>query len=308
MTINSISGGKSSGYLAVHYPADREVFSMVCLDDASCRIKDPAVLAYAADKLADYVDEFGEVVGTAESDRTLVAMMDLEQYIGRNVTWVRGPSFDELLAGTRTRYGGGSATRLPSWARRYCTVEMKLVPIFLWWYRHIGTEVKMRIGFRADEFRRMLRFMHGAPWRLKFPVSCRLSGERRMVWQDFDWRKIEFPLMEHGIGQENVSTFWQHQGWLGGDLFEGRRKIEFPAVSNCVGCFYKIVEVLAVMAEQEPEKMAWFARQEHNGMGRWLDKKVSYDEIIARPQDFWKEVFYEIASQGETCGSGDCIA
>jgi diphthamide synthase (EF-2-diphthine--ammonia ligase) len=32
-TINSLSGGKTSSYLAVHYPADIEVFAVVCIDD-----------------------------------------------------------------------------------------------------------------------------------------------------------------------------------------------------------------------------------------------------------------------------------
>jgi diphthamide synthase (EF-2-diphthine--ammonia ligase) len=32
-TVNSLSGGKTSSYLAVHYPADYNVFSLVRTDD-----------------------------------------------------------------------------------------------------------------------------------------------------------------------------------------------------------------------------------------------------------------------------------
>ena len=30
ITVNSVSGGKTSAYIAVHYPADYDVFSLVC--------------------------------------------------------------------------------------------------------------------------------------------------------------------------------------------------------------------------------------------------------------------------------------
>ena len=35
LTVNSLSGGKTSSYLAYHYPADLEIFSLVCVNRAS---------------------------------------------------------------------------------------------------------------------------------------------------------------------------------------------------------------------------------------------------------------------------------
>ena len=32
-TINSLSAGKTSSYLSVNFPADIEIFSLVCIDD-----------------------------------------------------------------------------------------------------------------------------------------------------------------------------------------------------------------------------------------------------------------------------------
>jgi len=32
-TVNSLSGGKTSAYLAAHFPADLDVFALVCIDD-----------------------------------------------------------------------------------------------------------------------------------------------------------------------------------------------------------------------------------------------------------------------------------
>lgn len=31
-TVNSLSGGQTSSYLTVHYPADIEVFALCCID------------------------------------------------------------------------------------------------------------------------------------------------------------------------------------------------------------------------------------------------------------------------------------
>ena len=31
-TVNSLSGGKTSSYIAVHYPADIEIFALCCID------------------------------------------------------------------------------------------------------------------------------------------------------------------------------------------------------------------------------------------------------------------------------------
>lgn len=43
-TVNSISGGKTSAYLAKHYPADYDIFSLVCIKDKECAPKDPKLL------------------------------------------------------------------------------------------------------------------------------------------------------------------------------------------------------------------------------------------------------------------------
>jgi len=45
--INSLSGGKTSSYMAIHYPADVNIFACVCIDDQNCMPKDLTVLAYA---------------------------------------------------------------------------------------------------------------------------------------------------------------------------------------------------------------------------------------------------------------------
>ena len=148
VTVNSISGGKTSAYIAVHYPADYEVFSVVCLDDVRCKVKDPSVLLYAQAKLEKYNNRYGQFIATAEDDKTLKAMMDLEQYIGREIIWVRGLSYDDVL-------NSGTQTRLPSWARRYCTEKMKLAAIFEWWFYNIGDRKSTRLNSSHSSVSRM---------------------------------------------------------------------------------------------------------------------------------------------------------
>lgn len=299
-TVNSLSGGKSSAYLAVHYPADYEVFSLVCIDTKSAAPKDKAVVEYINKKLQKFVPEFGEFIATAEDDATLRVMMDLEQLIGREIIWVRGASFDNVI-------DTGTQTRLPSWARRYCTQKMKLLPIFLWWFHNIGEKCNMRIGFRFDEFDRMERFFNNSdPANFQIPVSCSTQGQKKQRHEAFNWRFCAFPLVKNAVTKQDVGRYWETNGWVGGNLFEERRQIKFPLVSNCVGCFHKSEEHLAAMAELHPDKFRWFIDQELKGMGTWLDSRVTYQHLADNRFDLAKEVLFELTHNLTTCDTSGC--
>ncbi len=299
-TVNSISGGKTSAYIAIHYPADYEVFSLVCINDNESRPKDKGLVNYVNKKLENFAPEFGEFIATAEDDQTLYAMRDLEQYLGREIIWVRGMSFDDVI-------DKGTQTRLPSWARRYCTEKMKLLPIFLWWFNNIGIKCNMRIGFRFDEFDRMERFFNNSdPTNFKIPISCKTYGQKMQVHETFNWRFCQFPLVKNAITKPMVEDYWQQNGWLGGGLFEERRQIKFPVISNCIGCFHKQEETLAAMAEINFSKMKWFAEQELKDMGTWLDSRVTYQHLIDNRLELSKEILYELQVLGQSCDSGGC--
>lgn len=303
LKINSLSGGRTSSYLAVHYPADHDIFSLVCIDSKDAAPKDPAIVQYVQSKLEPFVPEFGEFIATAEDDRTLRVMMDLEQITGREITWVRGLSFDALL---QVGDWKGSKNRLPSWARRYCTSSMKLLPIFLWWWNNIHTKCEMRIGFRFDEFTRMERFFNNSdPTNFRIPTSCSTKGQRKQKWDTFNWRQASFPLIRDGITKDQVDDYWAGKT-IPGTLFEPERPIVFPSISNCIGCFHKKPETLAAMADIHPEKFRWFIDQEHRGMGTWLDSKLTYQHILDNKNDIGKEVILEARENYATCDSGGC--
>jgi len=109
-TINSLSGGKTSSYLAVHYPADYELFALVQIDDINCKPKDLSLVKYASEKLNK------DFIATAESDLTLYAMRDLEQLIGKEIIWVAGKSFDALNKKKKA---------IPNQQFRFCTGDTR---------------------------------------------------------------------------------------------------------------------------------------------------------------------------------------
>jgi hypothetical protein len=305
ITVNSVSGGRTSSYLAAKYPADYNVFSLVCIDDFNCKPKDKSLIQYVNAKLENYIPKFGEFIATAEDDATLYVMRDLEQFLGKEIIWVRGKSFDTLINKKAERVELGFKQRLPSWARRWCTTEMKLEPIFYWWLENIGERVKMGIGFRHDEFDRMERFMNGDPNNFKIPTSCSLRGEKRMRHEDFNYRFCTFPLVRDGITSKHVKDFWRGKTVGENNLFDTKKEIIFPEISNCVGCFHKKPDTLSIMWNTQQEKMHWFANQETKGMGTWLDSKTTYAEIgeHALNTPYTIDMLREI---GSSCDSGGC--
>lgn len=69
-TVNSLSGGKTSSYMALHYEADYNVFSLVCIDDASCTPSDKKLVQRVNDKLEQSQGgKYGDFIATAEDDQ-----------------------------------------------------------------------------------------------------------------------------------------------------------------------------------------------------------------------------------------------
>lgn len=306
-TVNSVSGGKTSAYIAAHYPADYNVFALVCIDDIECAPDDPAIIRYANEKLPDWMkSQHGEFIATTEDDKTLVALMDLEQFIGKKIEWVRGKSFDKVLK--EASIFGGVKTRLPGKIFRYCTLEMKMLPIFEWWFMNIGERIKMNIGFRMNEYERMEKFVNsGRHNELKIPDYCSTRGKRKQHKTTFNYRWCSFPLIKNAVYEDQVKEYWEDKYVGENNLFGNtRKKIEFPVVSNCVGCFHKKAETLATMCNMHPKKMAWFARMERElNMGNWLPSKTTYQDIIDMANlDLYTEEL--LSESGASCDSGGC--
>jgi hypothetical protein len=253
-TIHSLSGGKTSSFMAVHYPADINLFSLVKIDDHKSSPKDKALIQKVSDKLGS------DFIATAEDDLTLKAMFDLEQLMGREIYWVSGSSFDNVV-----KYRG---CFLPNKLTRYCTTEMKLRHIWDWWYANIGEKIRMGIGYRYDEKERAERFT------TSFKGIVGKRGTRNK-WEELEWREGWFPLIEDRVTYPRIIKWANDSG------------IVFPSDSNCVGCFHKPYQQLRKNWEDNNDKMQWFADLETQSKGTWKDG-INYEQIkkIGLQQDF----------------------
>ena len=256
-TVNSISGGKTSAYIAAHYPADYDVFSLVRTDDKNCMFPDAKIRQEVSDKLGT------EFIGTLEDDMIIYTMLDLEQYIGRKITWVTGKTFDEVI----NRNG---KTYLPNVTQRFCTTEMKLKPIFEWWQKEIGKPIATRIGYRVNEQKRaktmLSKLNENGLSTFKAIVGKRKTQNK---WADIEWQKPEFPLIKNQIWKDDIESYWKD------------KPVRFAYMNNCIGCFHRNPALLKLMSDKHPNKFDWFIEQEKDtGYNvRTFKNGVTYEQI-----------------------------
>ena len=280
--INSLSGGKTSSYIAANYPADYDVFALVRIEDKQSVFPDKKIIQIVEDKIQ------APFISTAEQDEIIYTMLDLEQHIGREITWVTGKTFDEIIK----RPGGKKY--LPNKMMRFCTIEMKIEPIKKWWWDNIKKPVEQRIGFRASEMKRAKKmlercqedgFLHE-----KFIVGKRKSQNK---WKSFKYQKPVFPLIDDGIFKDKVEKYWSD------------KNVRFAYMNNCVGCFHRSPILLNRMGKIAPKKMEWFARQErdlgYTGNNGGFKSGMSYDEIIK-----WNLQYELFDDDFNDCDSGHC--
>ncbi len=275
ISVNSISGGKTSCYMAVHYPTDINIFACVCIDYEPAKPKDEAVFKYALDKLN------GNFIASAEHEKTLKVVMQLEQVLGKEIVWVRGKSFDQVI---------DEAGCFPTWARRFCTTEMKIIPLMMYCYFRYGKTL-MQIGFRADEPDRIIR--GGVNNTLKIPVSCKNYGQRHQNWQEINWTEKTFPL--NRTFHYEIRKYW-----------EGKTEFDFPFDSNCRGCHHKPKALIKENWLETPEILEWFALQEKKKKLKG-GKYHTFNDDGTMYEDIFKMNFQEKFDFDFTmCNSGGC--
>ena len=262
-TVNSLSGGKTSSYIAAKYPADYNLFSLVRTSDKNCLFPDKKLRQVVSDKLGGV-----EFIGTLEEDTIIYTMLDLEQYIGSEINWLTGITYDELVYKNKK-------VNMPDAKKRSCTSELKITPIQKFWYDNIKVPVEMRIGFRANETNRAITALKKTN-KDGFTESNIIVGKRegnkvwKNKWQKIAWRKPTFPLIEDNIYKDNIESYW-----------EGKN-VRFSYMNNCVGCFNRNPVLLKLMSDKFPNKFNWFNEVEKNSLKyknmTWIEG-VSYEEI-----------------------------
>lgn len=170
-TVTSISGGKTSAYLASEFPTDYNVFALVRTEDKNCMYPDKKLRSLVEDRIQK------PFIGTLEDDVIITTILELEQFLGRKIDWVSGITYDEVL-----KNGGGY---LPNKLHRYCTTFLKLDPIFYWWAENIGEPIVMNLGFRANEMPRAKRMIEklNASGLLEYKATFGKNARGQNKWE-----------------------------------------------------------------------------------------------------------------------------
>jgi hypothetical protein len=263
-TINSISGGMTSAYIAAHYPADFNQFALVRTNDISCKFPDEKIRQVVSDR----IDK--EFIGTLENDMIIYTILDLEQFIGKKIHWLSGEAFEDIIKKRKA---------LPNVHQRFCTSEMKISPMKKFWYESINEPTETRIGFRANEQGRaksmLERCRENGFMYEKFIVGKSDNGRNK--WKELKWQKPRFPLIESGTFKDEIEFFWKD------------KPVRFAWKNNCVGCFHNNCMLLKHTSNRDPIKYEWFAKMERemskniinkdSNFGKFLSNGMTYDEI-----------------------------
>lgn len=279
-TVNSLSGGKTSSYIAVHYPADYEIFALCCIEshNAGAHIS-RRMKQMVNDKLQKYCPQFPEFVATSEDPKVLKVMFDLEQMIGREIIWVRGIGWEDMIRLKKA---------IPNKFKRFCTSALKIQPIFEFLYKYAELPIQMRIGYRYDEIERIVKFRD----EFKFAYKCQyMEKSDRWInrWKKINWRYGEFPLVENKIIYYHIQKYWKDKG------------IDFPYDSNCQNCFWKQAEQLRKNFETNAPIMYWAVVEEWLTGGHTFHDKLNMEQIGRLPLE--QHFFY---GTGSGCQAGFC--
>ena len=289
-TVNSISGGKTSAYIAVNYPADHNLFCLVTTSDKNCLFKDKKVRQIVSDKIGR------DFIGTLEEDVIIYTMLDLEQMLGKEITWLNEFDFDDLTI--YHKLNGETKHIIPNIHRRICTVEMKIVPMAKWIINNVKEVVETRIGFRANETNRaknmIKRLNENGVMEQKIVIGKSENGRNK--WKSIPYQIPRFPLIDDNILKDTIEKYWTG------------KPVRFAYMNNCVGCFHRNELLLKHMSVREPEKFNWFVEKEKkaiasfNKSAGWKGKNgLTYERIrrSLKQLDLFDEDFNE-------CDSGYC--
>jgi 3'-phosphoadenosine 5'-phosphosulfate sulfotransferase (PAPS reductase)/FAD synthetase len=142
---------------------------------------------------------------------------------------------------------------LPNSVMRFCTTELKIMPIKHYMASIGFDEFDTFAGIRADEPKRVAKLRDS----------------------------LHAPLARAGVTQTDVQAFWKAQDF---DLgIEYRDKV--TPLGNCDLCFMKGVNQVLSIIQQQPERALWWAKQEEKINGRFCKDRPSYAEMIKFSQD-----------------------
>ena len=211
-----------------------------------------------------------------EMPQTLDFVRDVEIHFGVPVTWLEyvgeGSSFKIVDWHTASREGEPfeqlirKRKYLPNQNMRFCTEELKIRTAKRY-LRSLGWDYWTNcVGIRADE-----------PHRLnKAPPK-----DRWTVWR---------PLVDAGVGKQDVSAFWKAQDF---DLQLENINGTTP-FGNCDGCFLKGEKKIAELIRRHPERAKWWEQMEDLASSLAAKQAATWKKNTQR-----REMRYFINAQGD---------
>lgn len=160
---------------------------------------------------------------------------------------------------------------LPNSVMRFCTTELKILPINRYMASIGFPEFETMAGIRADEPRRI--------------------GKLRQT--------LHAPLATANITQADVQAFWAANDFDLGLAFKNK----VTALGNCDLCFMKGGNQLMSIIQHEPNRAIWWAEQEKRIGGRFSKDRPDYTQMMT----FGKNQADMFAKDEETiaCFCGD---
>lgn len=271
--VTNVSGGMSSAMIASEYHSDHLVFSLVRIERPDekenrfdCRWvkgKDEPTRKIIEDRIGT------DFYGTAEDDMIIYTILDLEQYLGKEIKIVTGNTFDHVL-----KYDGRC---MPDPLRRYCTEKLKIEPVFNWWLKDVGEPCIFNIGYRKGEESRIIKSQkkHNDNGFLEFHhVIGKSKTGKTNKWAWTQWQRQEYPLANDGIRKIDVENYWSD------------KPVRFAEKNNCAHCFVQDIYYAAWRArnnENVKEVMKWAAtkdRVRHKKDVWFKEKGIGFKEIL----------------------------
>lgn len=194
-----------------------------------------------------------------EHPATLEFVRDCEKNWNVEIHWLEytaeEPRFKRVTFETASRNGEPfeqlivKKNYLPNPVTRFCTEELKVRLI----EKHVKSlghaETETMVGVRADEQRRL--------------PKLRARG-------------LRVPLADAGVTQDNVQEFWRSNSF---DLM-----LEFrdgvTALGNCDLCFLKGPHQIMGLVKDNPERAAWWAKQEQKIGATFRSDRASYTQMM----------------------------
>ncbi|MCT1525304.1 hypothetical protein ACS126_03780 [Sphingobacterium lactis] len=241
ITVNSISGGRTSSFMALHFKADHNIFACVeqehiqtTPEGRRMRDRNPYLLP-AQNWLRRFNPGFW---ATAEDDRTIIALHRLthemktgehdyyrgaiEVVFAHNYGDSRYDTFDKIVTDF-----------LPNSRKRICTEMLKVYPIYRYLKRNVISgdrdeptqePIQMRIGFRLDEVDRTVN--------LYFRL---VNKDKRVPDPSFDLQSV---INRFGI-PNYIVTWWDRMD-VEGMVRRGERVLKSTPFNEYDGDYYRI--------------------------------------------------------------------